>query len=70
MNPYKNTRVERIVQGTVQSIEHGVEDQRVEKYDDVTRVGSRIALPIKVGNNNFGTLYLDLTRKVILVKAT
>ncbi len=55
----QKTRVERIVQGTVQSIEHGVEDQRVEKYDDVTRVGSRIALPIKVGNNNFGTLYLD-----------
>ncbi|WP_430885672.1 HD domain-containing phosphohydrolase [Fusibacter sp. JL216-2] len=52
------THIERIISGgDVTEYEH--DDHLIKKYDDVTRVASRIALPIKVEKNNFGTLYLE-----------
>lgn len=57
----QGTHIERSVTGDGQVTSHEHGDHLIKKYDEVTCVGSRIALPIKVEKNNFGTLYLNFS---------
>jgi len=51
--------IHKIVEGNSHVKQEEHMDHEVAKYGTVTCIGSRIALPIIVEKNNFGTLYFD-----------
>ena len=51
--------IEKKVMGSNRVEQHEHADHSLIKYDTVTCVGPRIALPIVVEQNNFGTLFFD-----------
>jgi len=55
----QGVHVEKKVMGNNRVEQHEHVDHSLIKYDTVTCVGPRIALPIVVEQNNFGTLFFD-----------